>query len=96
LVRRIAGAARLLATGKLVLSTGFDGAQELRDEGLRIVMLIGDNRTTAEVVARKVGIDEVQAEILPDRKKEVIRHLQTEGRHYSQLMRADQPARPRW
>jgi P-type Cu+ transporter len=54
--------------------------KELRDEGLRIVMLTGDSRTTAEVVARKVGIDEVHAEVLPDQKKEVIRRLQAEGR----------------
>ena len=57
------------------------GALEaLRAAGLRLVMLTGDNRTTAEVVARQVGIDEIHAEILPDQKKDVIRRLQSEGR----------------
>jgi P-type Cu+ transporter len=56
------------------------GALEaLREEGLRIVMLTGDNRTTAEAVARKVGIDEIQAEVLPDHKNEVVRRLREEG-----------------
>jgi P-type Cu+ transporter len=56
------------------------GALEaLREEGLRIVMLTGDNRTTAEVVARKVGIDEVQAEVLPEHKNEVVRRLREQG-----------------
>jgi Cu+-exporting ATPase len=54
--------------------------QALRDEeGLRIVMLTGDNRTTAEAVARKVGIDEVQAEVLPEHKGEVVRRLREQG-----------------
>ncbi len=54
--------------------------QALREEGLRIVMLTGDNRTTAEAVARRVGIDEIQAEVLPEQKNEVIKRLRTEGR----------------
>jgi P-type Cu+ transporter len=54
--------------------------EALHAAGLRIVMLTGDNRTTAEVVAKKVGIDEIQAEVLPEQKKEVIRRLQAEGR----------------
>jgi len=54
--------------------------QALREEGLRIVMLTGDNRTTAEAVARKVGIDEIQAEVLPEHKNEVVRRLREEGK----------------
>ena len=54
--------------------------QVLHDEGIRVVMLTGDNRTTAEIVARKLGIDEVEAEVMPDRKVEVIKRLQREGR----------------
>jgi Cu+-exporting ATPase len=53
--------------------------QALRAEGLRIVMLTGDSRTTAEAVARKVGIEEIQAEVLPEHKNEVVRRLREEG-----------------
>ena len=52
----------------------------LRREGLRVVMLTGDNRTTAEAVARHLGIDEVEAEVLPDRKAEVVERLRRDGR----------------
>jgi Cu+-exporting ATPase len=51
----------------------------LHEEGLRIVMLTGDNRTTAEAVARRLGIDEVMAEVLPDEKREVVKRLQQSG-----------------
>jgi P-type Cu+ transporter len=60
-----------------------EGAPEalrtLREEGLRIVMLTGDNRTTAEAVARRVGIEEIHAEVLPEHKNDVIRRLREEG-----------------
>ncbi len=52
----------------------------LREAGLRIVMLTGDNRVTAQAVARRLGIDEVEAEIAPDRKSQVVERLQREGR----------------
>jgi Cu+-exporting ATPase len=50
------------------------------EEGVRIVMLTGDSRTTAEAVARRLGIEEVEAEVLPDRKVDVVKRLQAEGR----------------
>ncbi len=52
----------------------------LHEEGVRIVMLTGDSRATAEAVARKLGIDEVEAEVLPQQKGEIVRKLQREGR----------------
>ncbi len=52
----------------------------LRADGLRVVMLTGDNRTTAEAIARRLGISEVEAEVLPDQKSEVVTRLQREGR----------------
>jgi Cu+-exporting ATPase len=52
----------------------------LRHSGVRVVMLTGDNRTTAQAVARKLGIEDVEAEVLPNQKVEVIKRLQAEGR----------------
>jgi Cu+-exporting ATPase len=54
--------------------------EALQEEGLRVVMLTGDSRTTAEAVASKLGIDEVIAEVLPDEKRAAIERLQSEGR----------------
>jgi Cu+-exporting ATPase len=51
----------------------------LHDDGLRIVMLTGDRRATAEAVGRELGIDEVIAEVLPEQKAEVVRQLQQQG-----------------
>jgi len=51
----------------------------LHQDGLRIIMLTGDSRATAEAVARKLGIDEVIAEVLPQQKHEVVKRLQREG-----------------
>ena len=52
----------------------------LHREGLRVVMLTGDSRITAEAVARQLGIDDIRAEVLPAQKREVVRQLQREGR----------------
>jgi Cu+-exporting ATPase len=63
-----------------VKSTAADAVRRLHAEGLRIVMLTGDVRTTAEAVARAVGIDEVIAEVQPSDKRDVVERLQREGR----------------
>ena len=57
-----------------------EAIQLLHKEGVKIVMLTGDNRTTAEAVAKKLGIDEIQAEVLPEQKGEVVKRLQAEGK----------------
>ena len=52
----------------------------LREEGIEVIMLTGDNRVTAEAVAHDLGIDHVEAEVLPDHKSEVVNRLRAEGR----------------
>jgi len=52
----------------------------LHEDGIQIVMLTGDSRTTGEAVARNLGIDEFEAEVLPERKMEIVKRLQAEGR----------------
>lgn len=56
-----------------------EAIQALHDEGISIVMLTGDSKTTAEVVAGKLGIDRVVAEVLPDQKVDVVKQLQSAG-----------------
>jgi len=63
-----------------VKATTAEAIKSLHAEGIRIVMLTGDNKTTAEAVARKLGIDEVEADVLPDQKSAVVNRLKAEGR----------------
>jgi Cu+-exporting ATPase len=73
-------AAGLLGVADPIKETTAEAVKRLRDDGIRIVMLTGDNRTTAGTVARKLGIDDVVAEVLPDQKAEAVKRLQKEGR----------------
>ncbi len=57
-----------------------EAIQMLHAEKLRIVMITGDNRQTAEAVAQQLGIDQIQADVLPDQKSEAVKKLQAEGR----------------
>tara|TARA_R100000322_G_scaffold153388_3_gene111643 strand:- start:11159 stop:13249 length:2091 start_codon:yes stop_codon:yes gene_type:complete len=72
--------AGLIAVADPVKKTTAEALRLLHKEGLRIVMLTGDGRATAEAVARDLGIDEVEAEVLPEDKAEVVKRLQREGR----------------
>jgi cation transport ATPase len=65
--------AGLVAVADPIKAVDARGARGLRRAGVRIVMLTGDNRTTAEAVARRLGIDEVEAEVLPEQKSAVVR-----------------------
>jgi len=73
---RVAG---LIGVADPIKRSAAEAIAQLHREGLRVVMLTGDNRTTAETVARKLGIDEVIAEVLPDQKVETVRQLQSKG-----------------
>ncbi|CEJ12947.1 Silver exporting P-type ATPase [bacterium YEK0313] len=69
-----------IAIADPVKPTTPEALKTLTDQGLRIVMLTGDNRVTAEAVARRLGIDEVEADVLPDQKSAVVERLKREGR----------------
>ncbi len=73
-------AAGLLGVADPIKGTTPEAIRQLHEEGIRIVMLTGDSRTTAEAVAGKLGIDEVMAEVLPDQKADAVKRLQGEGR----------------
>ena len=73
-------AAGLIGVADRIKATTHEAIQALHAEGLRIVMLTGDSRVTAEAVARAVGIDEVEAEVLPEQKAAVVKRLQAQGR----------------
>jgi Cu+-exporting ATPase len=72
--------AGLIGVADPIKETTPDAIQRLHADNLRIVMLTGDNRTTAQAVARKLGIDEVIPEVLPDQKAAKVKELQAEGR----------------
>ncbi len=57
-----------------------EAVQALHKEGIQVIMLTGDNRATAEAVAKKLGIDRIEAEVLPEQKATIVKQLQAEGR----------------
>ena len=72
--------AGVLAIADPVKPTTPEALTALRAEGVEVVMLTGDNRVTAEAVARRLGVDRVEAEVLPDDKADVVKRLRDEGR----------------
>ena len=74
---RMAG---VLAVADPVKSSTPAALAALRNAGIRIVMMTGDNRTTAQAVAKRLGITEIEADVLPDRKSEVVGRLRAEGK----------------
>ena len=72
--------AGVIAVADPVKATAPDAIAALQAEGIRVVMLTGDNRTTAQAVARRLGISEVEAEVLPEKKSKVVEELRRTGR----------------
>jgi len=72
-------AAGLVGVADPIKESTPEAIKQLHEEGLSIVMLTGDNQTTARAVAEKLGIDEVEADVLPDRKAEVVKAFQAKG-----------------
>lgn len=72
--------AGLLGVADTIKESTPEAVQQLHQHGIRIVMLTGDSRTTADAVARRLGLDEVVAEVLPNQKAEIVKRFQSEGR----------------
>jgi Cu+-exporting ATPase len=72
--------AGVIAIADPIKATTPDALKALIADGICIVMLTGDNRTTADAVARRLGITEVEAEVLPDQKSAIVEKLRKEGR----------------
>ena len=73
-------AAGLIGVADPIKESTPEAIRQLHEQGIKIVMLTGDSRTTAEAVARRLDIDEVVAEVLPNEKAEIIKRFQSEGR----------------
>ncbi|HEY2912679.1 MAG TPA: heavy metal translocating P-type ATPase [Candidatus Angelobacter sp.] len=73
-------AAGVIAVADPIKSSARDAVDALKQSGLRLVMLTGDNRATAESIAKQLGIIEFEAEVLPEQKLAIIKKLQSEGR----------------
>jgi Cu+-exporting ATPase len=73
-------AAGLVAVADPIKESAIGALRALRAEGIRLVMLTGDSRATADAVGRKLGIDDVVAEVLPDQKAAAVKKLQDQGR----------------
>lgn len=69
----------LIAVADPIKSSTIEAVKALRQSGLRLMMLTGDNRTTANAIARQLGIDEFEAEVLPERKSAIVKQLQAQG-----------------
>jgi Cu+-exporting ATPase len=73
-------AAGLIGVADPVKASTPDAIRALHDEGVQVIMLTGDNRITAEAVAKKLGIDRIEAEVLPEQKASIVKQLQAQGR----------------
>ncbi|EQD66071.1 copper-translocating P-type ATPase, partial [mine drainage metagenome] len=73
-------AAGIIAVADPIKASTPAALENLRDDSIRIVMVTGDHRATAEAVGRKLGITDIEAEVLPDHKNAIVRRLRSEGR----------------
>ena len=72
-------AAGLIGVADPVKASTPEAIRALHEEGVQVIMLTGDNRVTAEAVAKKLGIDRIEAEVLPEQKASIVKQLQAQG-----------------
>ncbi len=73
-------AAGLIGVADPVKASTLEAIRALHEEGIQVIMLTGDNRITAQAVAKKLGIDRIEAEVLPEQKSAIVKQLQAQGR----------------
>jgi len=73
-------AAGLIGVADPVKASTPEAIRALHEEGIQVIMLTGDNRVTAQAVAKKLGIDRIEAEVLPEQKASIVKQLQAQGR----------------
>ena len=71
--------AGLIGVADPIKDSTAEAVRLLTEDGVRLIMLTGDSKTTAQAVARKLGIDQVEAEVLPDQKNQIVKRLQEQG-----------------
>jgi P-type Cu+ transporter len=86
--------AGLVGVADPIKGTTVEAIRALHGEGVKVVMLTGDNRTTAEAVARSVGIDQIEADVLPDQKAAVVKRLQARGERVAMACATASTTRP--
>ena len=89
-------AAGLIGISDSIKASAAQSLLDLKREGVRLVMLTGDSRATAQAVAKTLGITDFEAEVLPDKKSEVVQRLQKEGRTVAMAGDGINDAHPRW
>lgn len=75
----------LIAVADTIKESAIEGVQKLQQMGIEVVMLTGDNKRTADAIAKQIGITRVIAEVLPDQKEEVVKKLQAEGKKVAMI-----------
>jgi P-type Cu+ transporter len=70
----------LIGVADPIKESSRDAVRQLREDGIQVIMLTGDNQTTARAVARELGLDDVIAEVLPEQKSDMVKRLQSEGK----------------
>ncbi|KGX85758.1 heavy metal translocating P-type ATPase [Pontibacillus litoralis] len=77
--------AGIIAVADTVKETAAQALQQLKDQGIELVMLTGDNERTAQAIAKQVGMDQVIAQVVPEQKADFIKELQNQGKHVAMV-----------